>query len=426
MGDEEGDDAGLLVGNQRRERAASSINVKDFDSTKDDFEEWIILFEKAVKLATGATGDRQEILYKEWLPLKLDAHARGLHRDIDEIATWAHTKNALASSLIDPQEKCRWQEKLVTVTWDGKENIQALANRVKRSVDKYNRDMPRVYKEREYFDRFLAAFKKPMRKFIKLGCPLDDRTLDTALEAAQRYQLAHADELGADEAEGEAKSVTFASGNFNPDRATSLETCMAGISTQLEGLAVTVRKSHEKTQSEVRSLGDRVKALEKDNDRRRDRSRNSSYDRGDYRRSDDRNRQRTPSYDRRRDDRSLSRDRRNGDRRGDNRRNDRDADRRRDNQGDSRRRDDDRGGNRRRDDDRRDNRRRDDDRGGNRRRDDDRDGNRRRDNDRTRDNRGRDDRRSGGNGNSYNAAVVTEDENSSGEENSSADETGGN
>ena len=37
----------------RRYKAATSINVKDFDSQKDEFERWVLRFEKAVKLATN-------------------------------------------------------------------------------------------------------------------------------------------------------------------------------------------------------------------------------------------------------------------------------------------------------------------------------------------------------------------------------------
>ena len=359
-----------------KERAASKINVKDFDSKNDDFEKWVKLFEIAVKLATNAVGDRRQILYKEWLPLKLDDHARGLHETIDEQSTWEEIKNQLATDLIDPQEQAKWQDGIITVKWDGTESILSLANQVKRLVDKYERDMPRQYKEREYFDRFLAAFKKPMRRFIKMACPTDDRSLDTAMEAAQRYQLAHADGDTDERGTGSQKSVSFNAGILHADRATSVEKSMAEISTQLENLSITFHKSNEKIQSEIRSLSDRIAKLEESDRRRRERSldnrsstQSTSQDRDGYRRSNDHSQ----------DDRENRReDRRRDDRRdGDDRRNDRrrDYDRRQD---DDRHRD-----NRRQDSDRhRDNRRRDDDR----HRDD-----RRRD-DRRRDDRSQDDR----------------------------------
>ena len=60
----------------RTERAASSINCKDFCSDVDDFEQWVVKFERAVKLATNVRDDTQlYYLYKEWLPLKLDEPA---------------------------------------------------------------------------------------------------------------------------------------------------------------------------------------------------------------------------------------------------------------------------------------------------------------------------------------------------------------
>ena len=58
------------------EKAASSINCKDFCSNVDHFEQWVTKFERAVKLATNVREDTQLFyLYKEWLPLKLDKPA---------------------------------------------------------------------------------------------------------------------------------------------------------------------------------------------------------------------------------------------------------------------------------------------------------------------------------------------------------------
>ena len=39
----------------RREKAASSINCKDFDSTKDDFGRWVSKFQKAVMITVNQT-----------------------------------------------------------------------------------------------------------------------------------------------------------------------------------------------------------------------------------------------------------------------------------------------------------------------------------------------------------------------------------
>ena len=68
----------------RREKAASSINCRDFDSTKNDFDRWVKKFEKAVKLATNVRDDAGlAYLYKEWLPLKLDEVASSHLEQID-------------------------------------------------------------------------------------------------------------------------------------------------------------------------------------------------------------------------------------------------------------------------------------------------------------------------------------------------------
>ena len=419
----EEEDGRILGAMARMERATSNVNVKDFDSKKDDFEKWVSLFEKAVMLATNVRERNQASeLYKLWLPLKLDEHARGLLDTIDANATWDNTKNELTNKLIDPQDKIRWQSKLITVKWDGSETIYALSNRIIRAVNKYERDMPQACKDREYFNRFLQAFKKPMRRFINACCPIDERTLESAIEAAQRYLLANADgEESEDRAEESQKAVTFASGNLNPDRATSLETAMAGMTTAMEQMAVSVRKQtkmYEKTQSDVRDLSDRMSALERD--RKNNRSRDQSRDRYNNRstsRDRDRNRSRDRYDDR---DRRRSRDRYNDRPRTPSRDRDyRRSDNRRDDNRDSGRRDNDR------DNDRRDNRR--DDRR-DRDRDDRRDNDSRRDNNSRRSDRRDNDRGNGDrnrNSNGYNAAILTEDEASDDDDNTGSQSTDG-
>ena len=62
------------------ERATSSIPVDTFSTDRDDFGEWIKLFEDAVRLATGATEDeRLKVLFRQWLPIKLDTRARTIY-----------------------------------------------------------------------------------------------------------------------------------------------------------------------------------------------------------------------------------------------------------------------------------------------------------------------------------------------------------
>ena len=83
-GSDDDDDAGAAGAAPRRfERRTSNVNVPTFDSLKDDFEEWVVLFEKAVMLATNAREEATlHFLYKEWLLLKLDKAARATHAKV--------------------------------------------------------------------------------------------------------------------------------------------------------------------------------------------------------------------------------------------------------------------------------------------------------------------------------------------------------
>ena len=234
----------------RQEKAASSINIKDFKADTDDFEEWVELFEKAVKLATNVRDEATlHYLYIEWLPLKLDSAALAIHRQATKVR-WPELKDELIGLLVDPQEKYKWQAKLTTIKWDGKESFHTLASRVKAAVNKYDKEMPVEFKDREYFFRFRAAFKKPMRRFIDMGCPADKRNIDAAKEVALRYQLTTVDDDddGADDKDA-LKSVAFAGANLHADRATGIETALAGITTQFENLNVTLRTFDERLAS---------------------------------------------------------------------------------------------------------------------------------------------------------------------------------
>ena len=89
----------------RLERGASSINVRDFHPDQDDFEQWVKLFEKAVKLATNVRDNATLLsLYLEWLPLKLHASAYVTYRQATS-TTWPELKEELIGLFIDPQER---------------------------------------------------------------------------------------------------------------------------------------------------------------------------------------------------------------------------------------------------------------------------------------------------------------------------------
>ena len=256
------DPGGRAAAFPRREKAASSINCKDFDSKYDDFERWISKFEKAVMLASGLRSTEADeaatlmLLYKQWLPLKLDETANSHLDNIDTTAdSWAVIKTKLVDLLIDPHEKMRWRARTSTIKWDGKESIHLLATRVVRAVDKYDKHLPPDLKQIEYFTRFRTAFKKPLMRVIDMNCPEGHQTIEKAKGAIMRYQLASAD----DDEGGDGdpyKAVAFAAAHLQPDRATSLESAIAAIGTKMEDLAISIR-----------SIDDRLRRVE---DSRRD------------------------------------------------------------------------------------------------------------------------------------------------------------
>ena len=290
----------------RMERGASSINVRDFHPDQDDFEQWVKLFEKAVKMATNVRDDATLLnLYLEWLPLKLQATAYVTYRQATK-TTWPALKEELIGLFIDPQERYKWQAKYTTIKWDGKESFHNLAARVVQAVNRYDKEMPDEYKKREYFFRFRNAFKKPMRRIIDMGCPANNRTLEMAKEVALRYQLSTADDND-NAIEGDvSKDVAFANANLHPDRATSLEDAMEGITTRLDNLSVSVRRINDR----LDRLDSRLSAVER---AQHQRSHNDGYQSNSRLHINNRN-------DRRNDDRRND-DRRNDDRRNDDRRN---------------------------------------------------------------------------------------------------------
>ena len=266
----------------RAERATHSIGVDTFKTGVDDFNEWIDLFEKAVKLATNVRDeDSLHFLYKEWLPLKLDKEARALLIQASAV-NWPALKVELKGLLVDPQEKYKWLAKKTTIKWNGKESFHALASKIKAAIDRYEKDMPNEYKEREHFFRFRLALPKDYRDAIDMGCGETDRTIKKAVEMAQRTQMTQSDDT-------EAKSVDFAGASFagaalEENRTSSVELALAGITTQLENLTVSIRN----VDTRIRAQDDRLRSLEKSapygsgNYRDDNRSRGYSPSRGQY------------------------------------------------------------------------------------------------------------------------------------------------
>ena len=115
---------------------ASSIPVDTFRTGLEDLDEWFEIFENAVNLAMNpSTDERKSELCKAWLPIKLDAEARAVFKQIPTTLTYAQTKAQLKDRLVDPNEVYKWKAMKSRIIWDGKESFQALATRVKRAVD---------------------------------------------------------------------------------------------------------------------------------------------------------------------------------------------------------------------------------------------------------------------------------------------------
>ena len=268
-----------MANDRLHERGHSSIGCNDFKSGIDDFDDWIENFERAVKLATSVpAGDRLNELYKEWLHLKLDKTAAAVLKQCANTLTWEQIKAKLKSTLVDPQEKYRWQSKRATIKWDGVETFPTLAARIVRAVDKFDKEISPEMKVREYFFRFREALPKPYRDAIDMGCKDTERTLDNAKDIAQRAHIIQT----SDDSSGPA-AMAFASATMSDDRISGLERGLAGMTTALENLNSTIRgmaKEQRGLATGQRQLVARMDELEQRYGRRD--NRNHSYDRGTW------------------------------------------------------------------------------------------------------------------------------------------------
>ena len=258
----------------------AGIDIADFNSHEDEFEEWVELFESAVMLSTNERDAAAlPLLYRQWLPLKLDRAARAALKQATS-NDWKDLKDEMVDLLVDPQEKAKWQAKKTTIRWDGKESIHSLASRIKRAVDKYERGMPEEFKEREYYQRFKNAFKSPMRKFISCNCTEDNRTIEAAKEVALRYHIAGYEDNDVPEDEPE----TFSSCTHHSDRVTGIERMIAKIQFQISDIEITMR-NHDARLCKLEHDMERFLDSFGVQDHNRDLSNNNcggEYDEGDY------------------------------------------------------------------------------------------------------------------------------------------------
>ena len=208
------------------EDGTSDIGVEHFKSGVDDFDEWVVLFESAVNLATMATTvAEKQTAYWEWLPLRMDKPARAMHaqaknqvqaqaqaQNPPRDATWPELRTALEALLIDPLEGHKWHAKLMTIKWDGIESLHVFASRVITAVNKFDKNMDNSYKQREYFLRFRMGLpKEPYQDAIDLKVGFEGGSIEKAKKIALRAQL-----TVSNKGENQYGQVSFASGSVPP------------------------------------------------------------------------------------------------------------------------------------------------------------------------------------------------------------------
>ena len=292
------------------EKATSTIPIEKFKSGKDDFDEWVTLFEQAVLLATNAPAARHAALFLAWLPLSLDSSAKDVFRQVPANSSYAEAKALLKTLLVDPCEEYKWQLWKSNITWDQKESFHSLATRVKRSVDKYEKHLDAEGKKRSYFIRFRESLPKPFKDAIDLALALekDDRTIEMAIRLASSVQLTRSD-----------TEVTFAAAAMTENRVHGLELQVAELGTKIDNLCLKNDKKDDR----------------KDRGKERGSGRDGRYDRNPSPRwvtsSSDGSRSASRDRDRdrgRRDGNRRDRDRRDRDRKDRDRRGGRDKDNR--------------------------------------------------------------------------------------------------
>ena len=314
-----------LFANMATEKVATSIPIEEYDPERHDFDEYFDLLGNAVGVATNTKGARRDELTVQWVPLKLNGRTRKLWNDCKK-TLWKDLKPEFKELLRDPQDAYRWRAGHVMVVWDGKENFNEYASRVKRTVDTYENPA----RETDYYHHFRKGLPKEYKKAIDLG--RNAETLEEAKRVATRFRMA---EMAEEEADPSAptKSVTFTGASMDPDRLKAIELGLQSMSVKVDNFGADLKKLKEdrhkpSTRDEYESSrGGRSESRGRETSDRKYR-RDSPYQRDSRDRYDSRDR---------RDDRGR-RDSRDRDRRDDrNRRDSRDRYRYRDDRRDDRR-----------------------------------------------------------------------------------------
>ena len=122
------------------EKATNTIPIESFRSDVDDWDTWAIKFQKAIKLSTNAAEQRLPVLALDWIVFKLDDKALAIYENCEK-DTWENLKNGMSQKLVSKTDIYRWKAGKLKPKWDGVEPFMALANKCKRSVDKYEKGL---------------------------------------------------------------------------------------------------------------------------------------------------------------------------------------------------------------------------------------------------------------------------------------------
>ena len=234
------------------ERAASSLPIENYKSNVDDFDAWIERFESAVALATNpATEARKEELCLKWLPLKLDDEALAILKQVPAQATYRETITSLKKLLIDPVEQYKWKAMKTQIKWDGKESFQALATRVKRLVDKFEKHLSAEDRIWAYFFRFNNALPDDYQEHIDITIPETARTIENAKDLALRIQMSR---------KGKEKKVEFTGAVYEDNSLHSIDRSMAKLAAEMEKITMNELHPHQDDYSQPPAWDDGYQA----------------------------------------------------------------------------------------------------------------------------------------------------------------------
>ena len=235
----------------KEEKVATTIPINDFDKMTDQFEEWVVRFERAVITATGADEmNRQQMLFRQWLDLKIDQHTLALLSGCknQHWSQWIALKKELAALLISPSEVIRWKKSRDLIKWDGEECFQTLAHRVQRKVEKMEPALTGVSKEDACFQAFYNALNdyQDFQYAIDLAC--EKRDVESAVKVASRMVLS----LKGEPARKSTKNVQF--GAMADDRISIVEKDVAELKEKFGNMDVTLKKGLDHIEAKIDGL----------------------------------------------------------------------------------------------------------------------------------------------------------------------------